>query len=57
MKKKRLWEVLRESGIKERSKLTKVIRLIRNDKCLSLKEKDEEEWALILQFSNNNGYL
>ena len=57
MKKKRLWEVLRESGIKERSELTKVIRLIRNDKCLSLKEKDEEEWALILQFSNNNGYL
>lgn len=57
MKKKRLWEILREKGIKERSELTKVIRLIRNDKRLSLKEKDEEEWALILQFSNNNGYL
>lgn len=57
MKKKRLWEVLRERGIKERSELTKAIRSIRNDKCLSLKEKNEEEWALILQFSNNNGYL
>lgn len=56
MKKKRLWEVLREEGIKERSELTKAIRSIRNDKCLSLKEKNKEEWALILSFSNN-GYL
>lgn len=24
---------------------------------LSDKEKEGEEWALILQFSNNNGYL
>lgn len=54
MKKKRLWEVLREKGIKETSELT---RAIRNDKRLSLEEKDGEEWAATLQFANNNGYI
>lgn len=57
MKKKILWEVLREKGIRETSELTRAIRSIRNDKRLSLKEKDGEEWAATLQFANNNGYI
>ena len=44
MKNKRLWEVLIEKGIKETSELARAIRSIRNDKRLSLREKDGEEW-------------
>ena len=43
MKNKRLWEVLREKGIKETSELTRAIRSIRNDKRLSLKERKRKE--------------
>lgn len=53
MKKKRLWEVLREKGIKETSELTRAIRSIRNDKRLSLKERKREENIANLQFLNN----
>ena len=57
MEKKRLWEVLIEKEIKETSELARAIRSIRNDKRLSLREKDGEEWAATLQFANNNGYI
>ena len=53
MKNKRLWEVLREKGIKETSELTRAIRSIRNDKRLSLKERKREENIANLQFLNN----
>ena len=53
MKNKRLWEVLREKGIKETSELTRAIRSIRNDKRLSLKERQREENIANLQFLNN----
>ena len=52
-----LKQFLREKGIKETSELTRAIRSIRNDKRLSLREKDGEEWAATLQFANNNGYI
>lgn len=29
----------------------------KNKTILSLREKDGEEWAAILQFANNNGYI
>lgn len=54
MKKKRLWEVLREKGIKEEYDLTRAVRSIRNDKRLSLKERNREENKATLQFVNNN---
>ena len=57
MKNKRLWEVLKEKEIKKEYDLARAIRSIRNDKRLSLKEKDGEEWAATLQFANNNGYI
>ena len=57
MKNKRLWEVLKEKEIKTEYDLARAIRSIRNDKRLSLKEKDGEEWAATLQFANNNGYI
>ena len=44
MKNKRLWEVLKEKEIKTEYDLARAIRSIRNDKRLSLKEKDGEEW-------------
>ena len=53
MKKKRLWEVLIEKGIKETSGLARAIRSIRNDKRLSLKERKREENIARLQFLNN----
>ena len=53
MKKKRLWEVLREKGIRETSELKRAIRSIRNDKRLSLKERKREENIARLQFLNN----
>ena len=56
MKKKRLWEVLREKGIRETSELTRAIRSIRNDKRLSLKERKREENIANLQFLNNGWY-
>lgn len=57
MKKKRLWEVLREKGIKETSELTRAIRSIRNDKRLSLKERKREENIANLQFLNNGWHI
>ena len=57
MKNKRLWEVLKEKEIKTEYDLARAIRSIRNDKRLSLREKDGEEWAATLQFANNNGYI
>lgn len=57
MKNKRLWEVLKEKEIKTEYDLARAIRSIRNDKRLSLKEKDGEEWVATLQFANNNGYI
>ena len=57
MKNKRLWEVLREKGIKETSELTRAIRSIRNDKRLSLKERKREENIANLQFLNNGWHI
>ncbi len=37
--------------------LDRAIRNLRRDRKLSDKEKEGEEWALILQFANNNGYI
>lgn len=53
MKKKRLWEVLREKGIKTEYDLARAIRSIRKDKRLSLKERKREENIANLQFLNN----
>ena len=53
MKKKRLWEVLREKEIKTEYDLARAIRSIRNDKRLSLKERKREENIARLQFLNN----
>ena len=57
MKNKRLWEILREKGIKETSELTRAIRSIRNDKRLSLKERKREENIANLQFLNNGWHI
>ena len=53
MKKKRLWEVLREKEIKTEYDLARAICSIRNDKRLSLKERKREENIAKLQFLNN----
>ena len=61
MKNKRLWEVLREreKGIKETSELTRAIRVQSETiRAFVVKRKGwREEWAAILQFANNNGYI
>ena len=44
MKKKRLCEVQKKKEIKTEYDLARAIRSIRNDKRLSLREKDGEEW-------------
>lgn len=53
----RLWEKLYRNGIKTKKDLDRAIISLRRCKTMSKKERESEEWALIINYNYNNGYL
>lgn len=53
----RLWEKLYRNGIKTKKDLDRAIISLRRCKTMSKEERESEEWALIINYNYNNGYL
>ena len=53
----RLWEKLYRSGIKSKKDLDRAIVSLRKSKTISKEERESEEWALIISYNYNNGYI
>ena len=53
----RLWEKLYQKGIKSKKDLDRAIISLHRCKTMSKEERESEEWALILNWNYNNGYI
>lgn len=53
----RLWEKLYRNGIKTKKDLDRAIVSLRRCKTMSKEERESEEWALIINYNYNNGYI
>lgn len=53
----RLWEKLYRKGIKTKKDLDRAIISLHRCKNMSEKERESEEWALIINYNYNNGYV
>jgi hypothetical protein len=53
----RLWEKLYRNGIKTKKDLDRAIVSLHRCKNMSKEEIENEEWALILNWNYNNGYI
>ena len=53
----RLWEKLYRNGIKTKKDLDRAIVSLHRCKNMSKEEIESEEWALIINYNHNNGYI